>query len=73
MKLLMLLFTDVGANAIISGLVILGFAVLLFILLREFFCWYYKINAGLKELREINANIKEMIRLQGGTPQENKK
>lgn len=39
-----------------------------FMILREFFCWYYKINKGIKLLQELNANIKILVKLQGGEP-----
>jgi len=68
MKPLMLLFLDIGGGELIFGIVI---CVLLFLALRELFCWYYKINEGLRELKQLNANIKLLVEAQGKTPWEN--
>jgi hypothetical protein len=64
-----LLFND---SDIATLLFVVVLVFLLFLVLRELFCWYYKINAGLKELKEINANLKILIQANGGTPTNDK-
>lgn len=32
----------------------------LFIILREFWCWYWKVNERLKEMESINDNLEEI-------------
>ncbi|MEK7178575.1 MAG: hypothetical protein AAB721_02895 [Patescibacteria group bacterium] len=37
-----------------------GACLILFLLLREVWCWYWKINAALTELRAIRAELEEI-------------
>lgn len=50
--------------------ILIGLAafVFLFILLREFICWYYKINEKIKLMKELNENIKLLVQANGKTP-----
>lgn len=64
-----LLQTDITGLETFSGMgIIILILVLIFIVSREFFCWYYKINARIKLQQQMNANIEILIKLQGGTP-----
>lgn len=46
------------------GLMVVIFFVLLFLVLREFWCWYWKVNSVLAELKKLNKNI-ESLALKG--------
>lgn len=48
-----------SALGIIGWTVVVGFFVIVFILLREFWCWYFKINSIEKILGEILAELKK--------------
>ena len=37
--------------------VILFILVIVFLILREFWCWYWKINKGIAELEKLNDNM----------------
>lgn len=39
--------------------------IVVFFILRELFCWYWKFNAILKELKTVNMNIVKMITFMG--------
>lgn len=49
-------FVYIGAFVI---LLLIAFGI--FLLLREFNCWYYKINARLKLMEEQNAQLNKVI------------
>ncbi|MDR2131821.1 MAG: hypothetical protein LBP30_00580 [Clostridiales Family XIII bacterium] len=58
------------ANALMGRfLIVLLILFLLFLLLREVLCWYWKINKRLHELRQINQTLTELrdILIQGNT------
>ncbi|MCK6530375.1 hypothetical protein L6R50_23405 [Myxococcota bacterium] len=44
-------------DAVALGLVLLGGAFLLFLVMRELMCWYWKVNEGLGLLREIRDRL----------------
>lgn len=41
-----------------NTLVAIAVAILIFLVLREFWCWFYKLNAILETLREIRDELK---------------
>lgn len=41
--------------------IVLFIVVIIFLILREFWCWYWKINKGIAELEKLNENM-EIIR-----------
>lgn len=49
----------INGDAIIYLIII----VVVFLLLREVNCWYWKINKGLEKFEEINENLNELVRL----------
>jgi hypothetical protein len=63
-----LLVDNDPTKSIISLLIGLGIVIVVFIVLRDLTLWYYKINDRIRLQEELNANIKELVRLQGGTP-----
>lgn len=54
-------------DAVALGLVLLGGAFLLFLVMRELMCWYWKINEGLGLLREIRDRL-GALEAAGGRP-----
>jgi hypothetical protein len=48
----------IGGNELVGLLVMLAIAALIFLVLREFWCWYFKLNAILETLREIRDQLK---------------
>ncbi len=49
-------------------LVFIFLVIIVFLICREIVLWYFKINERVKLQKEISANIKELVKLQGGTP-----
>ncbi|HEY8365926.1 MAG TPA: hypothetical protein VIL57_02160 [Bacteroidia bacterium] len=45
--------------------------IVLFLILREVFCWYYKINTIVKQQKETNELLNTLIKLQGKNEVEN--
>lgn len=46
-------------NVIISLIVLLAVAVVIFLILREFFCWYWKINEIVRILHRIDSKLSD--------------
>ena len=57
-------------KSLIPILMALAIFAILFIVLREFICWYYKINEKIKLMKELNENIKLLVQANGKTPYE---
>lgn len=51
-----------NSNTTLIVVLIVAIAVLLFFVLRELFCWYWKINTMVEELKMINTNLTLMLR-----------
>ena len=49
-------------------LIVVVASVFLFLVLREFFCWYFKINERLKLMKELNENTKLIVKANGKEP-----
>ena len=64
--------TDNGMTQIISIVSALTVVIFVFLLLRVVMLWYWKVNITVKELKEINMNIKVLLHKQGGIPVETK-
>lgn len=54
----------------INSLIILFMAVLIILLSREFFCWYFKINIRIKQNEEIIENLQKTRALMGDCDKE---
>lgn len=51
-------------QAIVIGFIVFAVVwVLMFLLLREFNCWYFKVNKRVKQMDELIANQRRMIEL----------
>lgn len=48
-------------GALFMGLAIVSIIIVLFLVLREFFCWYWKINKHIEIQEELLENIKEIL------------
>jgi hypothetical protein len=59
--LLMMRQPGADVNPIVSILVILIVLILIFLALREFVCWYYKINKRIELMEETNQLLKKLI------------
>lgn len=46
-------------------IVVIGVAIGIFLLLRELFCWYYKINKVVELLEEANVLLRAQIEMMG--------
>jgi len=53
-----------SGNSFFYVIVMIIVAIIVFIIAREFNCWYWKINKRLQLLEEINQNLKELLELQ---------
>ena len=42
-------------------IIIIAIAIIAFFLLRELFCWYYKINERLKEQKKTNRLLEQIL------------
>lgn len=40
--------------------IVLFIVVIVFLVLREFWCWYWKINKGITELEKLNENLEQI-------------
>lgn len=40
--------------------IVLFIVVIVFLILREFWCWYWKINKGIIELEKLNENLEQI-------------
>ena len=61
MKTLFLLSDFSDGFSWISILISIGVFILVFLVLREFFCWYWKINETIEELKTISKNLKKLV------------
>jgi hypothetical protein len=64
----LLFLNEIGLSSIITMIIGLGIGFIFFLLLREIFLWYLKINIiitelqkGNTELQKINENLKKLI------------
>ena len=51
-----------NVELILIILLIIGFCLLLFLILRELACWYFKINERIELQKETNSLLKGMLR-----------
>ena len=49
-----------GGSSIVFIFVTIAFCILIFLLLREFWCWFWKINERIAILKEQNAILKRI-------------
>jgi hypothetical protein len=47
-------------GVLISFLIAFGVGFVIFLILREFMCWYWKINLALKLLQSIDESLKQL-------------
>ena len=53
-------FSDFFKQAGAAIAIICISALIVFLIIRELICWFWKINAGLKELSEVNDNLSKI-------------
>lgn len=61
-------FLQAGGESLVTGIAVICFFVLMFILLRAVMLWYWKIDLILKELQDQNTHLKRLVDLNTPPP-----